>query len=441
MEHSKFLLSKNNNVELFLESEDYHNKYLDLIRNATKNIHLQTYIFTIDSFGKKVHQELIAAAQRGVKVYVLVDSVGSRLFDEEAQKQLSNAGVYFYRFNNIQIKKLYLWGRRLHHKILIIDQTQAFVGGINIISSPTNNNFDQLDFAVYIEGPAINRLTSYAQSIFQIASQKKWHFQTATTPLSKENGLNVKILVNDWVYRRWQITRQYANLTKKAKKEITIINSYFFPRKKFMRQLVEARRRGVRVRLILPKYSDWPNYILASEYLYSYFLKNDVEIYLWNKSILHGKLATIDNNWCTIGSFNLNYTSYQQNLEMNVNIYSSEFAALVKNKIEDLISMGCEKIDANKFLIKCSYKKRMARFFYYLILSIIANFSIALTYQEDSNVETQLLNIVRFFGAIIFLPLGILGIFFPIFPGIPFLFLSFILLYKQILLNSRKEKF
>ncbi len=441
MENNNFPLTKNNYVELFLEGENYHTKYLELIQKASLTIHLQTYIFSIDSFGKKVYLELIAAAKRGVKVYVLVDGVGSRLLAKEAEKEFTDAGVYFYRFNSIKIKWLYRWGRRLHHKVLIIDQSQAIVGGINVISSPTTNGNNQLDFAVFIEGPAISRLTRYAQSIFKTASQKKWHFPIIAAPHAKKNGLDVKILVNDWVYRRWQITRQYANLTKKAKHEITIINSYFFPRKKFMRQLVEARRRGVRVCLILPKHSDWPTYVLASEYLYSYFLKNDVEIYLWKKSILHGKMATIDNLWCTIGSFNLNYTSYQQNLEMNINIYSSEFTNLVNVKIEELISCGCEKIDVNNFLIKCSLKTRMTRLFYYLILSTIANFSIGLTHQEDSNSESRYMNILRFFVALVFLMIGIFGILFPLFPGLPFLFLSFILLYKQILLNNKKEKF
>ena len=96
---------------------------------------------------------------------------------------------------------------------------------------------------------------------------------------------------------------------------------------------------------------------------------------------MHGKLATIDNHWSTIGSFNLNYTSYQQNLEMNVDIYSEVFTEQLNRKIEHLIVTGCEKIEASEFIEKASIKTRLLRFCCYVILNLIANFSIGLAFQ------------------------------------------------------------
>jgi cardiolipin synthase len=441
MEHNFFHLSKNNHVQFTVDSPKYYEDYIELIRSAQKIIHLQTYIFWMDEFGSRVHEELIKAARRNVIVYVLVDSVGSRLLEAKAERELVEAGVHFQRFNSFQIKWLYSWGRRLHHKILLVDIETAIVGGINVTyTSSKNSHCPQLDFAVLLKGPVIPRLAQYCQLIFKIASPKKLEFPLiAFRHNNYPDGTGVRILVNDWVYRRWQITKQYTQLAKKAKKEITIINSYFFPRKTFMKQLVAARNRGVRVRLILPKYSDWPSYILASEYLYAYFLKNDVEIYQWNKSILHGKLATIDDNWSTIGSFNLNYTSYQQNLEMNVNVYSESFTTQLKNHIENIISEGCEKLDAKNFLEHSPQSLRLKRFFYYIILSVVANFSIGLIYQEDNNKENRFYNLLRIVGSLFFLLLGMIGLIFPILPGIPFFIISFLLVYKQIVLNKHKE--
>lgn len=440
MEHNFFQLSKNNDVKFVLDGTEYDNEYLSMIQNAKKVIHLQNYIFWMDEFGSRVHEELIKAAKRNVQVYVLLDSVGSRLFPLEAEEQLIKAGINFQRFNSIQIKWLYSWGRRLHHKILLVDQEVSLVGGINV-TSPVDKitRTTQLDFAVLLKGPVLNRLTQYCEIIFKISSRKKINFPQLRNTQTFAGGIDVKILVNDWVYRRWQITKQYTHLAKKAKEEITIINSYFFPRKTFMKQLVAARKRGVRVRLILPKYSDWPNYILASEYLYAYFLKNDVEIYQWKKSILHGKLATIDDHWATIGSFNLNYTSYQQNLEMNVNVYSEEFTKMLKYEINNIIHEGCEKLDANTFLTKSPLKIRLQRLFYYVVLSVVANFSIGLIYQEDDNRDNRFFNLLRIVGFLFFFSLGILGIIFPIVPGIPFLFISFVLIFKQLMMNKKKE--
>ncbi|MDD4974366.1 MAG: phospholipase D-like domain-containing protein [Bacteriovorax sp.] len=440
MEHNFFHLSKKNLAVFYHDGTGYHETYLNLIRNAKKTIHLQTYIFMMDSFGSLVHAELMKAAQRGVQVYVLVDSVGSRLLDQKSEMALLNSGVRYVRFNEMQIKWLYSWGRRLHHKILLVDEEVSMIGGINVMAGiDEKTHTQQLDFAIYLKGPVIVRLTQYCQMIYKKSSPQKLDFPPVVDSPPIQDGLDLKILINDWVYRRWQITRQYVHLTKKAKHEITIINSYFFPRKTFMKQLVDASKRGVRVRLILPKFSDWPNYILASEFLYAYFLRNGVEIYLWKNSILHGKLATIDESWATIGSFNLNYTSYQQNLEMNVNIYSENFTNHLKEEIEEIISNGCEKLNPKNFIDKCSLKIKFLRFFYYVILSIVANFSIGLIYQEDNNKENKFYDLLRIVGSLFFFFLGILGIILPIIPGIPFFIISFLLVYQQIISNKKKE--
>ncbi|MFA6237891.1 MAG: phospholipase D-like domain-containing protein [Bacteriovorax sp.] len=441
MDRNFFHRSKENSIEFFEDGPLYQQRFLELIKNSAKIIHLQTYIFELDIFGIKVFNELIRASQRGVQIYLLVDMVGSTKLTVNDEDELRSAGIHFSRFNGIQIKWLYSWGRRLHHKVLLVDDEVSFIGGMNIncIIDP-NTGIPQLDFAVLLRGPVIQRLAKYLQITYQnTAGIKKIPFPQLAPSKNYPEGIDVKILVNDWVYRRWQITRHYVHITKKAKHEITIINSYFFPRRSFMIQLVDAAKRGVRVRLILPKLSDWPSYILASEYLYTYFLKNGVEIYQWKKSILHGKLATIDNHWATIGSFNLNYTSYQQNLEMNVNVYSEQFTGELKEYIENLIHTGCERIDAKNFMEHCPPLKRIKRFFYYVIVALVANFSIGMIYQEDDNKGNRVYNLIRIIGAIFFLILGLLGLVLPVIPGVPFLVVSFLLVYKQILLNKKKE--
>ena len=445
MNHNIFHHSKKNKVKYFLDGLEYQNQYLNLIKNAKHNIHLQTYIFELDSFGSKVYDELIIAAERGISIYLLIDSVGSSLFSESAEKKLKAKGVQFLRFNGIQFKWLYRWGRRLHHKILLVDEEISFVGGINVTSS-FDSKFQtyQLDFAICLQGSVILELTHYVQNVFKKSCGNKTMTFPKIPHLSSPynhsfmKDVDVKILVNDWVFRRWQITKDYTHKTQNAKHSITILNSYFFPRRVFMRQLVEASKRGVKVRLILPKFSDWPSYILASEFLYSYFLKNGVEIYQWKQSNLHGKMAIIDHNWCTIGSFNLNYTSYQQNLEMNINLYSEEFTNTLLKEIDNLIESGCDKVDANNFIKHCPLAVRIKRFFYYIIAALVANFSIGMTYQEDDKKGNQIYNLMRIVGATLFLTLGIVGSLLPVLPGIPFFIISFLLIYKQILLNKKK---
>ncbi len=436
-----FQATKNNHVEFYFEGPEYYEHFLSLIQSAKKSIHLQTYIFENDLFGQRVQEELKNSALRGVRVYLLVDSVGSMMFPTEASNQLIEAGVLFTKFNGIQFKWLYQWGRRLHHKILLIDHAKASVGGINVISKSFSQDFPtQLDFAVYLEGPVTFGLSRYCQLIFRRSFEKYVAFEPLRIQdcIPHPNGQELKVSINDWVFRRWQITRQYSRLAKVAKNEITIINSYFFPRRKFMRQLVVAARRGVRVRLILPKFSDWHIYVPATQYLYSYFLKHNIEIYEWKKSILHGKLATIDGQWSTVGSFNLNYTSYQQNLEMNIDIQSAEVTKLINDRIEEVVLAGCEKIEAKEFFENCGVRTKVFRFLSYLVLALIANFSIGLHFQEgDGKYKGRLYNVMRITASIILLILGIIGSIVPVMPGIPFLIISFLLVYRQIVSNNR----
>lgn len=438
MKKAHFPITTNNHVEFYQEGEHYYDKFLNCIRSAEKSIHLQTYIFEIDQIGSKVQSELINAAKRGVEVCVLVDSIGSRNLTLKDEQLFADTGVLFCRFNGIQFKWLYRWGRRLHHKILLIDYQEAIIGGINVLNGcAPGSSIPQLDFAIYLKGPETIELSHYCQRIFSKASKSNRPLKKITEYQYTDGGYEVGISINDWIHGRSRITRQYARMTFEAQESITIINSYFFPRKKFMKQLTEAAARGVKVRLILPKYSDWPSYVMASEYLYEYFLKRGVEIYLWKKSILHGKLATIDNQWSTIGSFNLNYTSYQQNLEMNVDIYSKDFTENLNSKIEEYISYGCEKIDPEFFKKKYTIRVRITRLFFYLILALIANFSIGLSFQEDHNKEHRFYNILRILGSMLFFIMGVLGSLLPIIPGFPFFIISFLLVYKQILLNRK----
>lgn len=439
MKKSGFNLTSHNKVDLHYDGKEYDELFLRLIRSAEHSIHLQVYIFDVDDYGKRVYEELLEARKRGVELYILVDAIGSDKLNEEHIQKLKSAGAHFSRFNGIDFKKFLRWGRRLHHKILLIDQVKAIVGGINIVSPYVDLSFSapRLDFAVYLEGPITKDLTTYCEKLF-LKTHGPVQFEVSRWPLAFQDGVDAKVSVNDWILRRIQISKDYKERVRNSKECITIMNSYFFPRRSFMKLLADASKRGVKVRLILAKYSDWPSWILASEYLYYYFLKNGVEIYLWDKSILHGKVATVDGEWSTVGSFNLNYTSYTGNLEMNIDVFSKEFSSQLEKEIDQIIETGCEKVDSQKFRNIFSLPKR---FFYYLLLSVISSFSLAFVYQEDKqNYRAgKLTTLVHLTLAAVFFIIGVAGLVLPGIMGLPFLFLSFLIFTRQVLLNKKKD--
>ena len=439
MEPLEFTYHDNNLVELYRDGQNFDQKFIALIDEAKEILHLQVYLFELDQFGKKVFQALLDARKRGVELYILLDAVGSKGFDETHQKELKDVGAHFCLFNGIKFERLIRWGRRLHHKILLVDDIKAMVGGINIVSPYVEVKFKspRLDFAVYLEGPVTTNLAQYCQSIF-VNHFGPVLFSGTREPISHSVGHKAQVSVNDWMQKRIEISRDYLERTEKAQNSITLINSYFFPRRKFMQQLGEAARRGVKVRVILAKYSDWPSWILASEYLYSFFFKHNIEVYLWNKSILHGKIAVIDRSWSTIGSFNLNYTSYQGNIETNIDVDSTSFGELLEKTIDGLIEEGCEKVDPKKFFGPFGL---VYRYFFYLLLSVISNFSLAFVFQPDGKNPnlSRIASFTRVTVALACIAFGLFGLVVPGIAGIPFLFFGFFLLSRQVLLNKGKE--
>ncbi len=203
MKIKKTQITDHNHVVFYKDSKEYYTKYLEMIKSAKKSIHLQTYIFELDRFGIEVEQELLDAKKRGVDIYILVDSVGSRDLPIIVEEKLKALGIYFYRFNTITLISYMEFARRLHHKILIIDNLFAMVGGINIFYSVIElNNISRLDFAVYLKGPVIEELSNYCQKIFNQVSGSIINFEKRDYDYQHSSGFRVGISINDILNNR-----------------------------------------------------------------------------------------------------------------------------------------------------------------------------------------------------------------------------------------------
>lgn len=375
-------------VVFFAEGDEYYQKYLQLIAGAKVSIYLQTYIFEMDTFGTQVYNALLAVP-RNVQVYVLIDGFGSHGFSEIHQNKLLEAGINFKVFNKIKITNFGKWTRRIHHKVLIIDGSEAMVGGINVISDYLSgkSTVPNMDFALYMKGSAVTTLLDYCQMMFGLASIKKRFaklgikFQNRVSSFTHSNSVAVSI--NDWLQRRGQITQRYKHLIETAQKEIIIVHSYFFPGIRITNLLIRARRRGVSVKLILPMYSDWPSFITGSRFLYTRLLRNNIEIHHWNKSVLHGKMILSDQTYLSIGSFNLNLTSYQQNTEINIDIFSKAFAQQIHKQLNHYLNTGCTKVEKRHFLDNTPLFEKVKMLTMYLVIKFASGFTAAIVFLEN----------------------------------------------------------
>lgn len=352
-------------IELVHSGEDYFLRMKSIIKNAQEEIHLQTYIFENDDTGRGIATCLEEAARRKVKVYVLLDGYGSAKLPDSFTQDLIKHGILFRFFSPFFSMNNFYLGRRMHHKILVADGKTALIGGINIAGKyrGTPDSEPWFDYAVQLRCPAAIALQNLCRSIF---FKKMALIKIKSVFHAADNAL-IRIIQNDWLLGKTEICDAYINAILHAEKEIVLAGSYFLPGKRLSNALKKTCKRGIKTTLILSGISDVPLMRRAATHLYSSFLRRHMVLYEWNKSVLHGKAAVVDNKWATVGSFNLNSLSCYGSIEMNVEVYSSGFAQVLGCDFDKVISQ-CRQITFSTLKKKSGIANRTANWFSYQIV-------------------------------------------------------------------------
>ena len=340
----------NNKVRLVRGGKEYFDLLLQMIEQAKDTIHLQTYIYEDDETGIKVANALKAAAQRKVNVYLMADGYASYAMSQKFIEEIKMTGINFCFFETIFKSKYFYFGRRLHHKLLVVDTRYALVGGLNI--SDRYNDLPGrpawLDFALYAEGEIALQLCVLCWKTWKgfpskmgitPCEEKEIEFRFAPNEISL-----VRMRRNDWVRRKNQISRSYIEMLQHAQSNITILCSYFLPGRVIKKNLMKAVNRGVKIKVILAGLSDVMVAKRAERYIYDWLLRNKIEVYEYQGNVLHGKVAVCDKEWLTIGSYNVNNISAYASIELNLDVNNPAFAARVEEILEKIIEEKCVQI-------------------------------------------------------------------------------------------------
>lgn len=343
-----------NKAKLIRGGREYFDTASEMIDSAMHSIHLQTYIFEADETGTRIGEALVRASFRNVKVYFMVDGYASADLDDALIVRLKESGIHFRWFQPIVKGKNYYIGRRMHHKLLVVDGLHSLVGGVNI-SNRYNDMPDQpawLDWAIQIDGEASIELYNRCVEMWTRAIWRKiglpglfnWR-----SVLSPEEQLYARVRINDWVRNKNQISRSYLEMFHRANDQITIMSSYFMPGRVLRRNITYAAKRGIRIRVILTAKSDVGLSKGAEMYLYPWLFRRKVEVYEYPKTVLHGKMAVYDRQWATVGSYNVNNISAYASLELNVDVYNPGFSASVEDAFERIIREDCVRVTEARF--------------------------------------------------------------------------------------------
>ena len=343
-----------NRIGLLRSGAEYFPVLERAIDSARVEIWIETYIFADDPTGRRIADALSRAARRGVKVRVLVDGWGAKFYLTAAlERVLKRSGVELLKYR----PEVSAWQfrshrlRRLHRKLCQIDQRVGFVGGINIIDdmNTPGHTPPRIDFAVSVEGPLIPSIAQTMQRVWALVQLVQ--FGTSQLPLFPERGRvarvgtqTAKFLIRDNLRHRRDIEQAYLAAIRAAKREIVIANSYFFPGITFRRELVDAVARGVAVTLVLQAKVEYVLLHFASRAMYGQLLQAGVVIQEYHKSMLHAKVAVIDDRWATVGSSNIDPYSLLVAREANIVVRDRGFASELRAELGRIIEDGSQRV-------------------------------------------------------------------------------------------------
>jgi cardiolipin synthase len=341
-------LSRGNRVALFSQGGDFLPAMLQAVMAAERQVDLEFYIIRDDCTGCGFSEALLSAAARGVSIRLIYDYIGC--FDTPGSffKRLEKGGVRCLPFNPPPFR--FGWfDKRNHRKMAIIDGRTAFVGGVNIgdeYAGFGESTTRWRDMGVRIDGPAAAEL----QTLFSTCWRDEGGIrtvesnETVTSPMAGTDGDSVMIVSGGPHHNRSRIRSAFRMALAGASEDVKILTPYFLPGPRLVRSLLRAAGRGVRVRLVLPEKSDVPIVRLLSRSYYALLLREGVEIYERQGTVLHAKVMLIDDYWAVIGSANLDQRSFHRNHEISVIVDSNEFGEQVAELFMGELPM-CRRIE------------------------------------------------------------------------------------------------
>ena len=340
-----------NDVRLLENGEEFFPAVFDAIHAARHEVLIETFILFEDKVGHALREAMVRAAQRGVRVTLLVDGFGSSDLGAAYVSELAEAGVHLCVFDpcrrvlGLRFKIL----RRMHRKLVVIDREMAFIGGINYSADHLCDFGPEAkqDYSASVRGPIVAEIHEFM--LRQLRDQPCGRQADASgqwmgrRPQPAPAGTAETIFVTrDNHLHRNEIERHYRAAIRSARQRVIIANAYFFPGYLLLRELRRAARRGVDVRLILQGEPDM-KIVRAASLLYEYLQRDGVRIFEYCKRPLHGKVALVDEQWATVGSSNLDPLSLSLNLEANLIVRDAGFNRDLAGRLEQLMGESCRE--------------------------------------------------------------------------------------------------
>ena len=345
---SVFPWRTNNQVELYINGESFFPAMLEAIANAKHYILLEMYLVESGTVIDRFIQALLTAANRGARVYLLLDAFGSSGLNVADQEKLQHENIALKFYNPLKYGKLRRNLFRDHRKILVIDQHCAFVGGVGLSDDFISNEREigWRETVIKICGECVCDWISVFSKTWRRYSELPLPNCEETPTVEQTVPCRVSCSLRT---RQSGIKRSLIKRIRSAERTICISTAYFVPSLKLRRTLIRAAKRGVEVRLLLPgDKSDHPAVRHVGRRFYYRLLRAGIKIYEYQPRFLHQKVLLCD-SWVSIGSSNIDRWNFRWNLEANQEVEEQTFIDKVTEMLEEDFT-NSQLIELNSWL-------------------------------------------------------------------------------------------
>ncbi|WP_455220579.1 cardiolipin synthase [Kaarinaea lacus] len=352
-------LRQGNNIEILFNGDNTYPAMLDAIENARQCVYLMTYIFDTDEQGNRFIDALVRCKERGVDVKVLVDGVGELGQWTRASTRLSRSGISAERFLPLSLKPpAFYWNLRNHRKLLVVDHTTAFTGGINISARHMFGNNGKSsrveDLHFKLTGPVVEDLEELFFDDWEFVTGQ--HMEIVAPEQPRTGNVLCRVIVDEPSEIIDRLATTLVGAVSAAKERIVVMTPYFLPSRELMSALQAAALRNLDVTILLPAKNDNLLVHWATRNLLWQLLQFDIHVYYQPPPFVHSKLFIIDDQLVFFGSANVDPRSLRLNFELNIECYDyalvRRLMAYVDDKIVQSRQFTMEDIEKRSLPIK-----------------------------------------------------------------------------------------
>ena len=320
-----------NRLEVLLNGDQIFPSMLSAIRGARKTITFESYIYWSGTIGREFAKALSERSRAGVKVHVLLDWLGSSKLDPDQLAMMVDAGVSVRKFHEPVWYHLDRMNNRTHRKVLVVDGTVGFTGGVGIADVWSGNAQDPdhwRDTHFRAEGPVVAQMQAVFMDNWIKVTGEVLHGAEYFPPLERRGSGAAQMFSSSPEGGSESMHLMYLLAINAAAKSIHLSSAYFVPDELTREALIAAARRGVRVQIITPgKHMDAETVRKASRARWGDLLQSGIEISEYQPTMYHCKVLVVDGLWISVGSTNFDNRSFALNDEANLNILDPAFAA------------------------------------------------------------------------------------------------------------------